>query len=250
MAAPNAGHVPIQMMERPTQVIPGCPPGLQYLAQLDQILVHQQIELLEAIGGCEMNNKYVLKNSAGQQCYFAAEETECCMRMFCKERRGFIFHISDNADQQVMKITREFKFCGGGCCPGACCGCFADSDACGYEVTVESPPGNVIGTVRQASSGWLAKYDIKNETGDVMLKIKQRDCVCCPCQDNNFDVYPTIGDNPIGAVTKVFAGMQELFTKANNFSISFPQDLDVKMKALLLGACFLIDMMFFEMDKK
>lgn len=29
------------------QPIPGCPIGLEYLSQLDQLLVHQQIELLE-----------------------------------------------------------------------------------------------------------------------------------------------------------------------------------------------------------
>lgn len=32
----------------PPQAPVGCPPGLEYLTQIDQILVQQQIELLES----------------------------------------------------------------------------------------------------------------------------------------------------------------------------------------------------------
>ena len=31
----------------PSQGVPGCPPGLEYLTQVDQLLVHQAVELLE-----------------------------------------------------------------------------------------------------------------------------------------------------------------------------------------------------------
>lgn len=42
-----------------------------------------------------------------------------------------------------MRITREFKYCGGWCkyCAGA--------DCCAHEILIESPPGVVLGTVRQ-----------------------------------------------------------------------------------------------------
>ena len=36
-------------MAAPTQAIPGCPPGLEYLTQVDQLLVNQQIEFLESM---------------------------------------------------------------------------------------------------------------------------------------------------------------------------------------------------------
>ena len=69
---------------------PGCPPGLEYLTQVDQLLVNQQIELLECkaqpvlyceslshyllvMTGFETQNKYKVSNSLGQQVYFAAE---------------------------------------------------------------------------------------------------------------------------------------------------------------------------------
>ena len=42
----------------------GCPPGLEYLLQVDQLLVKQQIELVELISNFEGENKYkvVIKN--------------------------------------------------------------------------------------------------------------------------------------------------------------------------------------------
>jgi len=36
----------VQWMPAP-QVPVGCPPGLEYLAQIDQLLVNQQVKLLE-----------------------------------------------------------------------------------------------------------------------------------------------------------------------------------------------------------
>jgi hypothetical protein len=40
-------------------------------------------------------------------------------------------------------MSREFKCCGGGC-PWC-----ADTEYCKYEAIIESPPGIVIGSVRQ-----------------------------------------------------------------------------------------------------
>jgi len=65
----------------------------------------------------------------------------------------------------------------------------------------------------------------------------------------NFKVLSADGINQIGKISKQWTGLvKESFTDADNFGISFPVDLDVKMKASLLGALFLIDMMYFETD--
>ncbi|CAH1774906.1 unnamed protein product, partial [Owenia fusiformis] len=102
---------PVQFMEKPNVV--GCPPGLEYLTQIDQILIHQQLELLEVVTGFETKNRYAIKNSMGQQVYFAQEESDCCMRQCCGPQRGFTMHITDNLGQEVIRIQREFKFCAG-----------------------------------------------------------------------------------------------------------------------------------------
>lgn len=49
------------------------------------------------------------------------------------------------------------------------------------------------------------------------------------------------GVTPIGCISKQWTGLvKEAFTDADNFGIQFPGDLDVTLKAVLLGACFLI----------
>jgi len=45
----------------------------------------------------------------------------------------------------------------------------------------------------------------------------------------------------IGKISKQWSGLvKEYFTDADNFGVQFPKDLDVKVKASLLGAVFLI----------
>lgn len=57
----------------------------------------------------------------------------------------------------------------------------------------------------------------------------------------------TLDGQQVGRINKQWSGLaREMFTDADHFGISFPIDLDVKIKAVLLGACFLIDVMFFE----
>lgn len=89
-------------MPIPENITPGCPPGLEYLTQIDQLLVHQQIEIFESmlqtleikyciyyimwlntstvvlyvstvVTNFETENKYRIRNTLGQQVYFAKE---------------------------------------------------------------------------------------------------------------------------------------------------------------------------------
>ena len=49
----------------------------------------------KVFSGIETNNKFRIKNSAGQQLYFAGEETDYCTRRLCGSRRRFEMHIAD-----------------------------------------------------------------------------------------------------------------------------------------------------------
>ncbi|NXH03076.1 PLS2 scramblase, partial [Loxia leucoptera] len=93
--------------------------------QLDQIIIHQQVELLEAILGTETCSRYEIKNPLGQRVYFAVEENGCFDRKLCSPLRNccgparpFTLRIIDNLGREVITLHRPLR-CDSCCCP--CC---------------------------------------------------------------------------------------------------------------------------------
>jgi len=234
MAAVTKQPQQVPWMPMP-QNVPQCPPGLEYLTTIDQLLVHQKVELLEAFVGFESKNKYEIKNTMGQRVYLAAEDTGCCNRNCCGTHRPFDIQIIDNYSNEVMHLNRDLR------CDTCWCPC------CLQKVEVTAPPGNVIGYVEQAWSIGRPKYNICDASGETVLKVAGPCFTCNMCGDVEFQIFTKEGDVQIGEIRKQWTGLvKEAFTDADNFGVTFPLDLDVKVKATLIGAIFLIDFMFFE----
>ncbi|CAH3185981.1 unnamed protein product [Porites evermanni] len=228
------GQGQINWMQAPP-VPENCPPGLEYLTQIDQLLIKQQVELLEAFTGFETNNKYKILNSMGQQVFFAAEDTDCCTRQCCGPSRPFEMKILDNLQREVIHLSRPLR----------CSSCWFP--CCLQEIEIQSPPGTVLGYCSQSWSICIPKFEIQNAARETVLKIEGPFCQCNICGDVEFHVLSADGQNQVGKISKQWSGLvKEAFTDTDNFGITFPMDLDVKIKGVILGACFLIDFMFFE----
>lgn len=212
-----------------------CPPGLEYLKTVDQLLVQQKVELIEAITGFETNNKFNVKNTLGQKVFWAAENNDCCTRNCCGPLRRFKMIVFDAYQNEVMHLRR----------PAACDSCMFP--CCLQTIEVSAPPGRYIGSVDQKWSMFYPHFSIKDANGDTVLRIQGPFCTYSICgADVDFRIL-TLDGTEIGKISKQWSGLaRELFTDADFFGISFPIDLDVYIKAILLGACFLIDAMFFE----
>ncbi|XP_044039253.1 phospholipid scramblase 2-like isoform X2 [Siniperca chuatsi] len=219
----------------PAAVPVGVPLGLEYLTQIDQILIHQKVELLEAFIGFETNNQYEIKNSLGQKIYKAKEKNDCCTRNCCGSLRSFDMKIKDNLDREVIRLIRPFR------CVSCWCPC------CLQEMEVQAPPGTTIGYVKQDWHPFLPRFSIQGANKETVMKLEGPCFACNCCGDVNFELKGKDSDKPIGRISKQWSGLlKEVFTDTDNFGIQFPLDMDVKMKAVLMGACFLIDFMFFE----
>lgn len=217
-----------------------CPPGLEYLALIDQLIIKQKVEALEAIAGVmgvgfETSNKYKIKNSLGQNVYKAKEDSECCTRMVCGPNRPFDMQIFDNAEREVIHLTRGL----------ACNSCLFP--CCQQSIEIQAPPGNTIGFVNQCWTCIKPKFEITDGDGNVALKILGPWCTFSCAGDVEFKVMTPDESVEVGRISKQWSGLlKEAFTDTDNFGITFPMDLDVRCKATLIGAAFLIDYMFFE----
>ncbi|XP_060130476.1 phospholipid scramblase 2 isoform X1 [Zootoca vivipara] len=229
-------NVPVVWMP-PPPAIPKCPPGLEYLSQLDHLSIQQQIELMEMISGLETCNRYEIKNSAGQMVYFAAEENDDFNLNCYGPLRSFTIKFYDSACQPIMQLSRDFQ-CSICCCPCICCL---------QELEVQAPLGTIIGYVKQKWHPFLPKFVLQNEAREKVLTMTGP-CVPCRCwQDIHFEVKTLDGKSTVGTINRQWTGLaREAATDASIFDVQFPMDLDIKMKAITMGACMLMDFMFFE----
>ena len=91
------------------------------------------------------------------------------------------------------------------------------------------------------------QYSILDGQGNVVLTVEGPICTYSICGDVEFEVFSPDGENKVGKISKQWSGLlREAFTDSDIFGISFPMDLDVRIKAVLLACCFLIDFMYFE----
>uniref|UniRef100_A0A3Q0S060 Phospholipid scramblase n=1 Tax=Amphilophus citrinellus TaxID=61819 RepID=A0A3Q0S060_AMPCI len=211
----------------------GVPPGLEYLTQVGQGFWVEPVQ--SAIIGFETNNEYEIKNSMGQKIFKAKEKNDCCTRNCCGSLRSFDMKIKDNTDREVIRLIRPFR------CVSCWCPC------CLQELEVQAPPGTTIGYVKQDWHPFLPKFSIQGANKETLMRLEGPCFACNCCGDVNFELKDKDNDRSIGRISKQWSGLlKEVFTDTDNFGIQFPLDLDVKMKAVLMGACFLIDFMFFE----
>ena len=227
---------------------------LTELGQSSGAIIRQQVELLEAITGCESQNRYhvFLESPMGLKYAFKCSErsgscVRCCLAPSCRPLEMIIRHVV-SVDQLNNDFAKIFINVNKPCMCTCCCLCrpvmevhLADNQeylgkirepctCCDYDLEIYDAAGylkyNIIGDCCQVGfcCGGMAK-----KLASIRFDIKE----------NN---------STVGNITKLSSNVGEFFTKADSYHVSFPQNATPKEKMLLIIAGLMLDYQYFESE--
>jgi uncharacterized protein YxjI len=192
------------------------------LQSVSSLIITQSKEWGEIVTDFETKNKYVVRNESGGELYYAAEEGgSIILRWFLKALRPFTVVVLNTDNKVLMRVKRPFRFYF-------------------HEATVVDASGESIGRLSKRFSIIRKKYSVFNRADNEVYQLFG------PLFRPWTFIIKSDGEE-FGKITKKWSGLlTESFTDADNFGIEFPITWDVKLKALFLGAVFLIDFVHFE----
>jgi len=194
---------------------------MEKLKDLKALLVKQKVEYLEVFTGFETKNKYSIMDTNGSELFWAAEKSSFLARLLLRQMRTLKIYILDSNKNQVLTLRKPFRF-------------FFS------EINVFNMKNEKIGWVKQKFSIFSKKLIVTDKDKNVIYKIK------APFfHPWTFKLLEN--DQEVGKISKKWSGLgKEMFTSADNFNVIFPDGATPDIKAILLGALFLIDMVYFE----
>ena len=195
---------------------------MEKLKSISTLIVSQQKEWGEILSGFETKNKYVVSDMSGNRMYLAAEEAgSTLLRLFLKALRPFTLVVLTESNQVVLRVIRPFRFYF-------------------HRAEIVDSQGKSLGVIQKRFSLLRRIYSVLNSSGKEVFQLLGPILHPWTFNIKNNDVE-------YGKITKKWSGLlKEGFTDADNFGVVFPKEWDIKLKALFLGAVFLIDFVHFE----
>ncbi|XP_073421038.1 phospholipid scramblase 2-like [Dendrobates tinctorius] len=179
-----------------TPVLKGLPPGMEHLLQINQLIVKEKFTVSQG-----RNFTFDVLNHVGQRLFQAFQHVACSAPLYDVK-------IKDNSGNDVLQLLQNF-----------CC-------TCTHQMEVHCPPGRPAGFVKLHNNLMVTHLSIMNSSKEVTLII----------------LGPTFQDSIFGNATFEVKSQDEqhvvgmIKMEGDHVLVSFPLDLEVMLKAILLGS--------------
>lgn len=236
-----------------------CNKAYEILAKHSRLQLRQQRQWLEAMSGFEKNNKYCLRDAAGNDIFFIKENSTCAERTFsgccgglCKQWRMDIFLLGPQGVAGGLHTMTPFMHLERPC--HATCMCMNRP-----EVQVTDAESKMkIGTIREPFTCCNLKFEVLNHADEPTLNVEG--CCCqpgllCPCPCDGVPCqlidFPITDIKSGGAVAKIekkwrLGDMCPCAGEWDDYWIDFGDAKNPDFKILFLVTAIFIQMRFFD----
>ncbi|XP_018430367.1 PREDICTED: phospholipid scramblase 1-like [Nanorana parkeri] len=191
------------------EVIKGVPPGLQYLLQINQLSIHERFSVSQGRA-----RSFDVLDHRGQRIYQANQHVECC-------GPTFDLRVRDNRADDVMGVTVS-----NGC-------------GCSRQAHVTLSTAGLIGSVAFPSNAFITHLSIMSPSNEVLLLILGPSLKISIFGSVTFEVKSRDEQHVVGMIRN----------EGNRYTITFPKDMEVTMKAMLLASCFYLDALIYDQKR-
>uniref|UniRef100_A0A8C5QUE3 Phospholipid scramblase n=1 Tax=Leptobrachium leishanense TaxID=445787 RepID=A0A8C5QUE3_9ANUR len=190
-----------------TVQLKGVPPGLEYLVQINQLILQQKFSVSQGSG-----RTFDVLDAAAQRLFQAKQHSQCC---------GPVYNVrlKDNSNGDILELVED-------------CGC-----NCTRQMKVYSRDAALLGYVKLHNNSVVTHLSLLSPTTEVILIIIGPGFETNVFGNASFEVKSKDEQHVVGIMKN---------ESENQFLVSFPLDLEVTVKALLLSACFYLESLIFD----
>ncbi|XP_011699361.1 PREDICTED: phospholipid scramblase 2-like isoform X2 [Wasmannia auropunctata] len=199
--------------------------GTQFLHGVEQLEIQQVIDLPTLIGRTDGRGiQYRVKVPHAEALFLATESKSETESRLCGWYKGFVLNVQDQCGETAFIIRKDPSLL----------------HMSRQKITVES--ANFIGSVEGNFSLWPS-FTVYNEIHEPLCNIYgPKACGCCMYKEALFQVISLDGSRQIASLMHQWDHLAVEYT----LLLTFPMEMDVRLKSLLLGASFLIEYLYFE----
>ncbi|XP_044130740.1 phospholipid scramblase 3-like [Bufo gargarizans] len=184
-----------------TAIVKGISPGMEHLLQVNQLMVKEKFSVSQGWGF-----SFEVLNLVGQRLFQAEQNVVCCGPLYD-------VRIRDNSNNEVLHLLEN-------------CGC-----TCTREMEVHGPSGQLIGFVKEHWKTVVTHLSLMNTSRQVTLIILGPSFQNSIFGNVSFEVKSPDEQHVVGMIKK----------ETDHLLLTFPLDLEVTMKAMLLGSSLYLE---------
>lgn len=201
--------------------------GTHFLAGVEQLEIQKIVNLSTLLQLSGKDKQYRIKVPKAETIFLAMESRTESQQRYTRQFPGFTLILLDPAGETsfIIKKNPVWKYI-----PGPV-----------HKITVEST--ELIGSVEQNFSLLGPSFTVYDSSRRPMCNIYGPNvCGCCMYKESQFQIISIDRSHQIASLIHQWDNALHDYT----FLLTFPVDLNIKMKSLLLGASFLMEHLYFE----